>query len=306
MTPDAVVVGAGPNGLVAANLLADAGWRVEVLEAQDEPGGAVRSDRGVDPAYVSDLFSAFYPLTAASPIVEGLGLAAYGLRWSHAPSVVAHPLLDGRCAVLERRAEDTAAGLDRFAPGDGEAWRELCRVWDRFGPDVVRALFTPFPPVAAALRLAAGLRAGGGLRLARTMLLPVRRMGEEEFDGAGGPLLLAGNALHADLPPEATGSGGYGWLMSMLGQRFGFPVPVGGAASLTDALVRRLTDRGGAVRCGERVVRVVTRAGRAVAVRTAGGEEVPAARAVLADVSAPALYGELVDSAALPDRKSVV
>jgi phytoene dehydrogenase-like protein len=300
--PDAVVIGAGPNGLVAANLLADAGWRVEVLEAQDEPGGAVRSDRGVHPDYVSDLFSAFYPLAAASPVIESLDLPAHGLRWSHAPRVLAHPLPDGRCAVLERSAEDTAAGLDAFAPGDGAAWRELCRVWERFGPDVVRALFTPFPPVLPVARLAAGLRAAGGLRLARTMLLPVRRMGEEEFDGEGGPLLLAGNALHADLPPEATGSGGYGWLMSMLGQRFGFPVPVGGAGALTEALVRRLADRGGAVRCGERVVRVVTRAGRAVAVRTAGGEDVPAARAVLADVSAPALYGALLDPAELPGR----
>jgi phytoene dehydrogenase-like protein len=300
--PDAVVIGAGPNGLVAANLLADAGWEVEVLEAQHEPGGAVRSDRGVHPEYVSDLFSAFYPLVAASPVLKGLELAAYGLRWSHAPRVLAHPLLDGRCAALERRAADTAAGLDGFAAGDGEAWRELCRVWERFGPDVVRALFTPFPPVFPLVRLAAGLRAAGGLRLARTMLLPVRRMGEEEFDGAGGRLLLAGNALHADLPPEATGSAGYGWLLSMLGQRFGFPVPVGGAASLTGALVRRLAARGGSVRCGERVVRVVTRAGRAVAVRTAGGEEVPARRAVLADVSAPALYGGLVDSAELPGR----
>jgi phytoene dehydrogenase-like protein len=300
--PDAVVIGAGPNGLVAANLLADAGWRVEVLEAQEEPGGAVRSDRGAHPDYVSDLFSSFYPLAAASPVIESLDLPAHGLRWSHAPRVLAHPLLDGRCAVLERSTEGTAANLDAFAPGDGEAWRGLCRVWERFGPDVVRALFTPFPPVLPVARLAAGLRAVGGLRLARTMLLPVRRMGEEEFDGEGGPLLLAGNALHADLPPEATGSGGFGWLMSMLGQLFGFPVPVGGAGALTEALVRRLADRGGAVRCGERVVRVVTRAGRAVAVRTAGGEEVPAARAVLADVSAPALYGALLDPAELPGR----
>ncbi|MDK1475837.1 NAD(P)/FAD-dependent oxidoreductase [Streptomyces sp. 549] len=300
--PDAVVIGAGPNGLVAANLLVDAGWSVEVLEAQPEPGGAVRSDRGVHPDFVSDMFSAFYPLAAASPILARLDLAAEGLRWSHAPRVLAHPLLDGRCAVLERDAERTAAGLEQFAPGDGDAWRELSDVWRRLGPDIVRALFTPFPPVRSAVRLAAGLRAAGGLRLARTMLLPVRRMGEEEFAGEGGRLLLAGNALHADLPPEAAGSGGLGWLMSALGQAYGFPVPVGGAGALTDALVRRLEKRGGAVRCNERVVGVVTRGGRAVAVRTAGGEEVPAARAVLADVSAPALYGELLDPADLPDR----
>lgn len=300
--PDAVVIGAGPNGLVAANLLADAGWSVEVLEAQPEPGGAVRSDRGAHPDYVSDVFSAFYPLAAASPILAGLDLAAEGLRWSHAPRVLAHPLLDGRCAVLERRVEDTATGLEAFAPGDGDAWRDLFGSWERLGPDIVRALFTPFPPVRPMARLALGLRAAGGLRLARTLLLPVRRLGEEEFDGEGGRLLLAGNALHADLPPEAAGSGGFGWLMSALGQHYGFPVPVGGAGALTAAMVARLERKGGSVRCGERVVSVVTRAGQAVAVRTATGETVPARRAVLADVSAPALYGELLGPGDVPAR----
>ncbi|MFH9199603.1 phytoene desaturase family protein [Streptomyces anulatus] len=300
--PDAVVIGAGPNGLVAANLLAAAGWSVEVLEAQPEPGGAVRSDRGVHPDYVSDLFSAFYPLAAASPVLGGLELQEEGLEWSRAPRVLAHPLPDGRCAVLERGARETAAGLDTFAAGDGAAWLDLYGTWTRLGPDILRALFTPFPPVRATVRLAAKLRAAGGLRLARTMVLPVRRLGEEEFRGEGARLLLAGNALHADLGPEAAGSGGFGWLMSMLGQTYGFPVPVGGAGALTTALVRRLERHGGVVRVGERVDEIVVRAGRAVGVRTAGGESVPASRAVLADVSAPALYGGLVDTRFLPDQ----
>ncbi|MFF2721720.1 phytoene desaturase family protein [Streptomyces sp. NPDC058011] len=300
--PDAVVIGAGPNGLVAANLLAAEGWSVEVLEAQPEPGGAVRSDRGVHPDHVSDLFSAFYPLAAASPVLAGLELQEEGLEWSRAPRVLAHPLSDGRCAVLERGARETAAGLDTFAAGDGAAWLELYGTWTRLGPDILRALFTPFPPVRATVRLAAKLRAAGGLRLARTMVLPVRRLGEEEFRGEGARLLLAGNALHADLGPEAAGSGGFGWLMSMLGQTYGFPVPVGGAGALTTALVRRLERHGGVVRCGERVDEIVVRAGRAVGVRTASGESVPASRAVLADVSAPALYGRLVDARFLPDQ----
>ncbi|MFD7233212.1 phytoene desaturase family protein [Streptomyces sp. NPDC059881] len=297
---DAVVIGAGPNGLVAANVLADAGWSVEVLEAQPEPGGAVRSDRGVHPDFVSDLCSAFYPLAAASPVISRLGLEREGLRWSHAPRVLAHPLPDGRCAVLERDTAATAAGLEDFAAGDGDAWRGLCDVWDRLGDAILGALFTPFPPVRAAARLATDLRTAGGLRLARTLLLPVRRLGEEEFRGDGGPLLLAGNALHADLPPEASGSGGFGWLMSMLGQHVGFPVPTGGAQELTTALVQRLRRRGGRVRCGEEVVEVVVRGGRAMGVRTADGESVAARRAVLADVSAPALYRHLVDPRYLP------
>ncbi|URM88875.1 NAD(P)/FAD-dependent oxidoreductase [Streptomyces sp. MRC013] len=299
---DAVVVGAGPNGLVAANLLADRGWTVEVLEAQDEPGGAVRSDRGVDPGHVSDLFSSFYPLTAASPVVRALHLHEWGLRWSHAPAVVAHPLLDGRCAVLERDPERTAAGLESFAPGDGAAWQRLYDLWERVGPDALRALFTPFPPVRPGLRLAGRLGVADGLRLVRMGLLPARRLGEETFSGEGGRLLLAGNALHADLSPETALGGGFGWLMCMLAQDFGFPVPAGGAGALTDALVRRLADRGGTVRCGRRVTEVTVRDGRACGVRTADGETVAAGRAVLADVSAPALYGGLVSWDHLPAR----
>lgn len=300
--PDAVVIGAGPNGLVAANLLADAGWSVEVLEAQDEPGGAVRSDRGVHPDYVSDLCSSFYPLAAASPVLTALDLQEHGLVWSHAPRVLAHPLTDGRCALLERATAGTAAGLEAFGAGDGAAWQGLCETWQRVGDALLDALFTPFPPVRAAARLAPRLTGAGGLRLARMLLLPVRRLGDEEFRGEAGRLLLAGSALHADLAPEAAGSGAVGWLMSMLGQHYGFPVPVGGAQSLTAALVSRLQRHGGVLRCGARVVGVVVRAGRAVAVRTAIGETVPARRAVLADVSVPALYGQLVDAGHLPGR----
>ncbi|WP_406396613.1 NAD(P)/FAD-dependent oxidoreductase [Streptomyces sp. NBC_00882] len=297
--PDAVVIGAGPNGLVAANVLADAGWSVDVLEEQPEPGGAVRHDHGVDAAYVSDVFSAFYPLAAASPVLTALRLDRYGLRWSHAPSVLAHPLTDGSCALLDRDIDTTAASLDAFAPGDGAAWRQLHDVWESLRPDILDALFTPFPPVRATARLARRLRAAGGLRMARTLVLPVRRMGEEEFRGQGGRLLLVGNALHADLAPESAGSGGFGWLMGMLGQTYGFPVPVGGSGALTGALTRRLQAHGGRIRCGQRVERIVVRGGRAVGVRTAAGEVV-ARRAVLADVSVPALYGDLLDPEHLP------
>ncbi|NUS17313.1 MAG: NAD(P)/FAD-dependent oxidoreductase [Streptomyces sp.] len=298
--PDAVVIGAGPNGLVAANVLADAGWSVEVLEAQDEPGGAVRSDRGVDPAFVTDVFSAFYPMAAASPVLRALDLEREGLRWSHAPHVLAHPLPGGRCAVLDRGVDVTAGSVDSFARGDGAAWREWYGLWQRVGGSLIDCLFTPFPPVRAGARLAARLRPAGGLRFARTAMLPARRLGEEQFAGEGGRVLLAGNALHADLAPESAGSGVFGWLMSMLGQDVGFPVPVGGAGMLATALAGRLERRGGAVRCGCPVTGVVVRSGRAVAVRTADGEEVPARRAVLAAVPAPLLYERMLRPADLP------
>jgi phytoene dehydrogenase-like protein len=303
--PDAIVVGAGPNGLVAANLLADAGWRVLVLEAADTPGGAVRHDRGLHPDYVSDLFSSFYPLALASPALRALELERWGLTWSHAPAVLAHPLPDGRCAVLHRDPRRTAASLDALAPGDGDAYLRLLARWDRLAPELMDALLTPFPPVRHGAALLARMRSAGGARMLRMLTLPARRLGEEEFNGPGGPLLLAACGLHADFRPESPGSGAFGWIMVMLGQRLGWPVPAGGAGRLTDALVARLAARGGELRCGTPVARVVVRGGRCVGVRTADGEPVAARRAVLADVPAPALYGGLVGWADLPDRLRV-
>lgn len=297
---DAVVIGAGHNGLVAANLLADEGWSVTVLEASDQPGGAVRSGQLTKAGYIHDLFSAFYPLAAASPVLQSLDLGAHGLRWRQAPLVLAHPLADGRTAVLSRDIDRTAASLDIFAPGDGDAWRELHAQYRRIESALLGALFTPFPPVIDGLKLAARLRYPGLVRFLRFTLLPARRMADERFRGEGAGLLLAGNGLHADLAPEYPGSGVFGWLLTMLGQIYGYPVPEGGAQSLTDALVRRLDERGGILRCGERVTRIHVRRGRAVAVSTAQGGEVAARRAVIADVGAPALYLDLVGPAHLP------
>lgn len=300
-TPDAVVIGAGPNGLVAANLLADAGWHVVVCEEQPEPGGGVRSGPGPAEGFVYDHCSAFYPMTVASRAIQSLRLERYGLRWSHAKEVLAHPLPDGRAAVLSRDLERTATGLEELGAGDGAAWRRLYQLWEELGPHLLDALFVPFPPVRSGLRLAVTLRASGLLRFVRFGLLPVRRLVEEEFSGPGS-LLLAGCALHADLMPESAASSLYGWLLAMLGHQYGWPVPEGGSGQLTAALVRRLKERGGSVRCGDAVRQVIVRGGRSVAVRTSSGDEIPARRAVLAAMAVTQLYGGLVGWEHLPVR----
>jgi phytoene dehydrogenase-like protein len=299
---DAVVVGAGPNGLVAANLLADAGWSVVVLEAQPAPGGAVRSAEVTAPGFVNDLYSSFYPLAAASPVVQGLALERHGLRWAHAPDVLGHPFRDGSAAVLSRDPARTAASVERLGAGDGAAWEALTASWERLSPSLLPALFTPFPPVRAAARLARELGPADALRFARFALLSARRHAEEELTGEGAAMLLAGNALHTDLSPSSPGSALFGWLLAGLGQTVGFPVPEGGAQRLTDALVARLLAAGGRLECDARVAEVVVRGGRAVAVRTADGREVEARRAVLADVPAPQLYLDLVRREHLPPR----
>ncbi|WIX75156.1 NAD(P)/FAD-dependent oxidoreductase [Amycolatopsis carbonis] len=300
-TVDAIVVGAGHNGLVAANLLADAGWDVLVLEATDTPGGAVRTAEVTAPGFRNDLCSAFFPMSAASPIMRGLGLENHGLRWRHAPDVLAHVLPDNRCALLSRDVDRTAASVDRFSAGDGDAWQELFAQWQHLRDRLLDALFTPFPPVRPAVRLLRRTGTAEALRLARMLTLPVRRFSEERFSGAGARLLLAGNAAHSDLSVDNAGSAVFGWLLAMLAQDVGFPVPEGGAGELVSALVKRLGDRG-SVQCGREVDEVLVAGGRAVGVRCADGDAIRARRAVLADVPAPALYGKLVAPEWLPAR----
>ena len=289
--PDVIVIGAGPNGLTGANMLADAGLDVLVLEEQPEPGGAVRSAELTEPGFLSDCFSAFYPLGIASPHLRALGLERFGLEWLHAPVVLAHPHADGTCATLYRDAARTAASLG----DDGAAWLRLSTAWERVQPAFLRALMDPFPPVRGALALA---RALGGPRalvdFARLGVVPVRRHVEEEFRGEGAARLLVGNALHADVTPGSAGSALYGWVLTGIGQTLGWPAPRGGAQRITDALVARLGGAGGELRCSEEVTEIVVRGGRATGVRTAGGEELGARQAVLADVGAPALYERML------------
>lgn len=298
-TVDAVIIGAGPNGLVAANALADAGWEVLLLETNSTVGGAVRSGRVTAPGFVSDLFSAFYPLAAASPVIKDLDLHEHGLTWVQAETVLAHALPDGRAAVLARDAQVTAAGLEEFGRGDGQAWLDLFAGWQRVRDALLDAMFTPFPPVRSAIRLLRRSTIEGAVDLARLAVLPVRRFGQEHFRGDGGPLLLTGNAMHADVPPDAAGSAVFGWLLAMLGQDVGFPVPRGGAQQLAEALRSRLEARGGHVRTNCRVTSVVTSGGRAVGVRTDSGP-IRARHGILADVAAPTLYGELLGEDDVP------
>jgi phytoene dehydrogenase-like protein len=302
MTPyDAIVVGAGPNGLVAANHLVDAGWSVLVLEAQPEVGGAVRSARDVHPDFVHDTFSAFYPLAAASPTVRSFRLEDHGLVWRHAPAVLGHPFPDGSWAVLDRDRELTASWMEEQHPGDGPAWLELCAEWGRIGDQLVAGLLTPFPPVKPTLAGLTRLRSVGGLQFVRNLVSPATDFGRTRFGGAAPRTLLAGNAGHADIPLNAPGSGLMGFLMSMLGQTVGFPVPEGGAGRLTEALASRFTSLGGEIRCSTPVDRIGTVGGRARTVHTGDGS-FSARRAIVATTVAPHLFGDLVDAQDLPPR----
>lgn len=302
-TADAVVIGAGHNGLVAAANLADAGWDVVVLEAQPDPGGAVRSAELI-PGYISDLYSAFYPMSVASAAIRALHLEDHGLRWTHAPAVVGHPRSadDDDAPVIYRDPARTAAELARRETHDGDNWWRLVELWHTIKGPLLGTLFAPFPPVRGPVQLLRKLGTADALRLARLLMLPAAVMADEVFDGDAARLLLLGNALHADVPIDAPGSGVMGFLMSMLAQDTGFPVPIGGAGQLTAALVKRAASAGAKLVCGVAVDAIDVRGDRAVAVHTADGRTTGVRRAVVADVSAPQLYQQLLPRDTLPAR----
>ncbi|MFD5827757.1 phytoene desaturase family protein [Lentzea sp. NPDC060358] len=293
---DAVVIGSGPNGLVAATLLADAGWDVLVLEQRDTPGGAVASAETTAPGFTNDLYSAFYPLGLGSPVIGALNL---DVQWQHAPAVLAHVLPDDRVALLSRDVEVTSKSVGAFAHVDAERWQAEHARWMSIRDAVLDSLMRPFPPVRGALSLLRSAGVGDALRLARTLTLPVRRLGEELFEGEGARVLLAGNTMHTDLGPDQAGGAGFGWLLAMLAQDVGNPVPRGGAGELTASLVRRF---GGRLQTGAKVTGVLHARGVAVGVRLSDGSVVRARRAVLADVPAPRLYLDMIGADALPPK----
>jgi phytoene dehydrogenase-like protein len=289
---DAVVIGAGPNGLTAAATLARAGWRVLVLEAQPRPGGAVWSEPSTLPGYVHDVGAAFFPFAAQSPAFAALDLVGAGLSWRHAPRDSCHPAPDGTVVTISRDPEQSAAS---FGP-DGPAWRELALWQKAMGGRLAEALLGPLPNLGAAWRLGVG----NVLRLARAGLATPAGFARRHFRTEAARRVVPGLALHVDLGPDDFAGAGLGLVLALLASSGGFPVPTGGARAITDALLRRLTEAGGMIECGRRAEGIVVRQGRAVAVRTAGGDEVPVRRAVLADVGAPALYLRLLPEDAVP------
>ena len=150
---DAVIIGAGHHGLVAAATLADAGWDVLVLEQRQVVGGAVHSsDRD---GWVMDTFSACHPLALASPVLRHLDLPAHGLRWAWAPTQVAHLARPGesQAPAIEARAQDTAAALAQDAARDGATWLRLVEQYEQVKGPLLDALLTQWPPLTSAARL---------------------------------------------------------------------------------------------------------------------------------------------------------
>lgn len=237
---DAVVVGAGPNGLAAAITLARAGRSVLVLEAAPTVGGGTRSAELTLPGFTHDICSAVHPLGVGSPFFQSLPLHEHGLAWIHPPAPLAHPFDDGSAAVLQRSIGATGATL---AGDAGAYWRlmaPLVRGWEQIASGVMGPLRLPRHPLALARF---GLRAAW----------PARRLAEIWFRGDHARTLFAGMAAHSILPLERAPSAAAGLVLAALGHRFGWPIPRGGAQTIADALASYLRGLGGTIVTGARV-----------------------------------------------------
>lgn len=292
--PDAIVIGAGPNGLVAACVLARAGWSVHVIEANDEPGGAVRSRELTLPGFVHDLGAAFFPFGEASPALADLDLPGAGLVWRRGAIESAHVAPDGTCASISRDLDEHLrcfGGLEE----DGAAFRELA-AWAHATRDrLLGMLLGPLPPVGAALRYGSI----NLLRLAEIGLSTGRGHATRHFRSEAARRVLPGLALHTDLGPDDPMGAAVGFMLGALAASSGFAVPEGGTSAITRALVRRLEEAGGTLETGVHADRVIVEGGEAVGLETSGGP-MRARRAIIGDVAAPTLYLEMLEEAVVP------
>ena len=251
------MVGSGPNGLAAAIVLAQAGWKVTVFEAEPTIGGGARSAELTLPGFVHDICSAVHATAVASPFLQSLPLASYGLQWVDPPAAIAHPFDDGSAIIVERSLERTAASLGR----DGDAYTRIFggiqRSWPSIQMDVLGPLRWPRHPVALAAFGLNALRSAEGF--ARSSFVDERTRS-----------MFGGIAAHGLVPLDQLLTAGFGLVLGAMAHIVGWVIPRGGAQRLTDALVAHLRSLGGDVIPDSRVTSL---------------DQLPPARAVLCDLS---------------------
>ncbi|MGL4173116.1 MAG: phytoene desaturase family protein [Actinomycetota bacterium] len=281
---DVVVIGAGPNGLAAAVILVAAGLHVEVIEAADSIGGGTRTDELTLPGYLHDVCSAVHPTAMASPFFQAFDLARHGVTMRHPEITYAHPLDDGRVGVAYQSLEETVTVLNNTRSGDGTAWRRLLEplvahqieltalTTSDLRASAIRAALTA-PGLAS--RLTTRIMAQGGPR----WNFPFTTAERDPTDSVAAAL-FTGVAAHANAPVRGWAPAATGLVLAALGHASGWPIPLGGSQSITNALARVIVDSGGRIRTGHRVTNLA---------------DLPPARAILLDVT-PAGLLQMADA----------
>jgi phytoene dehydrogenase-like protein len=302
---DAIFVGSGHNSLVAAALLARAGWSVLVLEKNDRPGGFCRTDEVTLPGFKHDLFSTAHPLFVTGPAYAELApeLAERGLQYLNGGLPTGVSMHDGRTAVFPRDMGAAIAEFERLAPGDGQAFAQMIQEFGAHAGDIfpLFAMDLASPEAQAIIRRLMVDPSGRGYTpFAADFMGTARDLLERRFRSPVFRALAAPWVMHLGRTPDAANSAF--WLplvlMSFIGG--GMALPVGGSEMLPRALVKLIRDRGGEVICDALVERIVVRHGRAEAVRVAGGKQYKAERAVVASVNPDQLYLRLLEGADVP------
>jgi phytoene dehydrogenase-like protein len=237
----ACVIGAGPNGLSAAIVLAQAEMQVDVFEAETQPGGGARTMELTLPGFHHDFGSAVHPMAAGSPFFSSLPLSDYGLEWIHSPAPLAHPFDDGTAITLERNLDDAEAVLGQ----DGRAWRNLigplARNWAGFADDILRPLLhVPSHPFLLA-------------KFAQDALAPATFVARRRFRSERTRALFAGLAAHSFLSLDQPISASFGLVLGAAAHAVGWPVPRGGAQAIANAVSAHLVRLGGNIAVGTRI-----------------------------------------------------
>ncbi len=293
--PDVIVIGSGPNGLVAANAMARRGFRVLVLEAHARrPGGALGSEELTLPGFVHDVGAAFFPFAHSSPAFRELDLEQAGVEWKHLPIESCHPALDGSHACIARDSQFSAAHFG--SARDGLAWQKLAAFHARLEPKLLATLLGPFPSLGSAL----GVGPWNLARLAWYFARSGGSLARSLFESEAARRVLPSLGLHVDVGPEDWFGSAISYVLGMTAATGGYAVPTRGAQSITNALVTLLEGFGGRLRLAAQVSEIVVRDRRATAVRLDSGEEIKARLGIIADTAAPTLYLKLLGPAHVP------
>ena len=303
---DAIVIGSGHNGLVAALYLARAGWRVCVLEQAPEPGGAMKTRELTLPGFRHDVFATNMALFRNSLVYRELGAefdrAGLALLVTDYPYSSAYP--DGRAVRVYRDPARTAAELARHSVEDLRGWQEVVALYERSAPYLLPILKSQLPSWTAARHLWGMFRAlglSGMLELGHVIFKSPRGYVDAFFKTDEVKGLVVPWGLHGDMGPEVSGGAAFPFVTTISHHLQGQVAARGGAGNVIAALRFLIEERGGVVRIGSEVSRLLVERGRAVGVRTAAGETITASRAVIANVTPKALFGRLVPAEALPE-----